>query len=291
MKTKTIFKILLVIALFFSFGSCQKEKLKVAEEMGEEEVIAETVWGELLGESDDVGSLLHGNSYLNANLENDPIYDAKNRPSTSGQRIVTIEQIPGESQWPGFPKKVTIQYIDWQIGQGPIKNGFMYIILNGPIDRPGTSRIITTENYTVGGNLIEGTKTIARVDATNWQITLVGGKITFEDGTFATREMTRNRKWVSGMRTPFFIWDDEFEITGNASGTRRNGVGYSATITNPILMKMACRWFVSGTIEMVSNNNTIIIDYGDGECDNIATVTVNGETQEITIKPRPRPRP
>jgi hypothetical protein len=167
----------------------------------------------------------------------------------------------------------------------------MFIVLDGPIDRPGTSRVITTEDFTVGGNLIEGTQTVARVDLTNWQISLVGGKITFEDGTIATREMVRNREWVAGTLTPFFVWDDEFEIAGNTSGTRRNGVGYTSTITQPILMKMACRWFVSGTIEIVTGNNTVVIDYGDGECDNIATVTINGETQEIIIRPRPRPRP
>ncbi len=291
MKTKSIFKIFLALAFALPFLACQKEKLEVAAEIGEEEVIADGVWGELLGETDDVGSLLHFNSYLNANLKSDPIYDAKNRPPSSGQRIVTIEQIPGNSQWQGFPKKITIQFINWQIGQGPIKNGFVFIVLNGPIDRPGTSRVVTTQDFTVGGNLVEGTKTVARIDQTNWQITLAGGKITFEDGTFATRNMTRNRKWVAGTLTPFFIWDDEFEITGNTNGTRRNGASYTATITKPILVKMACKWFVSGTKEMVSNNNTVILDYGDGECDNIATVTVNGETREITIRPRPRPKP
>jgi len=289
MKTPSYLKLLMAALVIFAFSACQKEKEDPALLLAEEEVIEETLWAELLGEVDDIGSLLHGNDYLNASPKNDNELDVKNRPTTSGQRIVTVEQIPGESAWPRFPRKVTIQYIDWQVGQGPVKNGFKYIVLNGPIDKPGTSRIITTQDYTVGGNLIEGTKTIARLDATNWKITLVGGKTTFEDGTIATREMTRNRKWVAGTLTPFFIWDDEFEITGNTNGTRRNEVTYTSTITKPILRKMACKWFVSGTKEMISNNNTIIIDYGDGECDNIATVTVNGETREITMRPSPRP--
>jgi hypothetical protein len=59
----------------------------------------------------------------------------------------------------------------------------------------------------------------------------------------------------------------------------------------PLLKKMSCRWIVSGTIEMQAGENLVILDYGDGECDNIATITVNGETTEITLPQHPRPRP
>jgi hypothetical protein len=149
--------------------------------------------------------------------------------------------------------------------------------------------VITFDDYTIDANLIEGTKTIFNQDATSFSVTLEGCKITFSDGTFITREMERQREWIAGMDTPFNIWDDEFLITGFTSGTNRDGLEYSHTITQALHKMMNCRWFVAGTIEMQAGDNIVILDYGDGDCDNQATITVNGESWQITLPMGPRP--
>jgi len=50
------------------------------------------------------------------------------------------------------------------------------------------------------------------------------------------------------------------------------------------VIKNSCRWIVEGTIEMVSNSKTTVLDYGMGECDNQATITVNGNINDITLR-------
>lgn len=56
-------------------------------------------------------------------------------------------------------------------------------------------------------------------------------------------------------------------------------------ITNPLVKIEDCDYIVSGTIEFQQNGETIaVIDYGDGECDDIATVTKDGETFDISLK-------
>ena len=42
--------------------------------------------------------------------------------------------------------------------------------------------------------------------------------------------------------------------------------------------------FVSGITNInVSDGTVIVVDYGDGTCDNVATVTTNGVSETITL--------
>ena len=75
--------------------------------------------------------------------------------------------------------------------------------------------------------------------------------------------------------------DDVFKITGNASGKTLEGNTYVMNITKPLIRSLDCFWITSGTIEKVINETTvIIIDFGQGECDNIATKQVGDEEPE-----------
>jgi hypothetical protein len=40
---------------------------------------------------------------------------------------------------------------------------------------------------------------------------------------------------------------------------------------------------VSGVITFVRNNNPATLDYGNGDCDNLAVFTINGNSYNVTI--------
>ncbi|MEE4177081.1 MAG: hypothetical protein V2I46_06175 [Bacteroides sp.] len=294
MKTKiTLGLLAFSLILLFGTNSCQKETefSEPSLRLAEEEAIVEGYYTEALSEAEDVSNVMQQNNYQNHQNGPGSGTGPGGGPEVSGERIITVEQVEGESDYPGFPKLITIEFIEWQVGQGRVKDGIIYIWTDGPMRAIGTTRIITFEDFTVDGNLIEGTKTISNLDGVNLTITLEGGKITFTDGSFITREMERNREWIAGLETPFFVWDDEFLFTGSCYGLNRDGVEYTNTITNALHKKMSCRWIVAGTIEMQVGETLTVLDYGDGECDNLATITVDGETTEITLPQQPRPRP
>ena len=48
-----------------------------------------------------------------------------------------------------------------------------------------------------------------------------------------------------------------------------------------------CGHFVEGEMEVYKsrNNKTYEYDFGDGTCDNLADLTIDGSTTEITMKP------
>jgi len=166
------------------------------------------------------------------------------------------------------------------------KNGMIIITQTGGPLQDTFTRTITFNKFNINGNQIEGTKTITKTATYTFTITFEG-KITFKDGTTHTRSFTRTRTWIAGYDTPFNVWDDEYSIEGSAQGTNRRGISYTSTITSPLIIKTSCPYIVAGTIELVvgANANTITINYGDenSNCDANATVTVNGEVNQIQL--------
>jgi hypothetical protein len=159
---------------------------------------------------------------------------------------------------------------------------------------PGTTRSITFEDFYIDSVKVEGVRTITNISADEssapmFKTELVGGKLTWNDGTFATRDSEHTRTW-SRAETPA---QDESFVEGSAEGVNRDGENYSSTITERLVFKRRCGtqgYFfpVSGVIETVAPGATIVIDYGDGECDNLAEVTINGETKTIELDVKAR---
>ena len=83
-------------------------------------------------------------------------------------------------------------------------------------------------------------------------------------------------------------WSDNvYLITGHWTTTRKNGTVVSAEIVTPLRRELACRFLVSGTIDLTKNDSHGILDFGDGECDNMATLTLDdGTVIEITLPKR-----
>jgi len=276
--------LILGAALIFGFSSCQKESaIETSIQNAEDEAVSESVFSQALSEADDLGEFtaLFGEEPGDVVVES--VAPPVTPPVVSGSRLVTI------TPQTGFPRTITIDFTNWKVGEQREKNGIIRIVISGPMHRAGTSRTVTFENFTIGGNRIEGTKTVTNVDGNEITIRLVGGKITFQDGTTLTREVNRVRRWVLGMGTPKFIWDDEYRITGTVAGINRAGKAYSVEITTPLVRRMACLWIVQGAITMTTGDRKLVLDYGTGTCDDLATVTANGETREIVL-PRTPPR-
>ncbi len=193
-------------------------------------------------------------------------------------------------------KTVTIDYGDGCEGPGGrTRAGVIRISYSDHRLVPGAFRTATFDGFSVDGVLIEGTRTVENIsesldDDPVFSITLTGGKLTFEDETEATRDSERTRYWFRA-NNPL---NDEVGVEGNASGTRRDGVNYSVEIISRIIYKRACwssRVFipVSGIKKYTTDDNEVIVDYGDGRCDNEVTITINGGdpiTKVITPKGR-----
>ncbi len=99
--------------------------------------------------------------------------------------------------------------------------------------------------------------------------------VTWEDGSFASKEGVKVREWIEGQGTP--AWGDNvFLITGNGTFTKKDGTVLSAQVVEPLRRELACRFLVSGIVNLAKNENTGVLNYGDGTCDDLATISING---------------
>jgi hypothetical protein len=192
-------------------------------------------------------------------------------------------------------KVMTIDFGDGCEGpHGEVRKGKMIITYVGKRNEAGSTRTVTLENYFVDSVGIEGTRTIENVTAKNDSMrtirtTMTNGKITFADGTFATRTADHTKVMYRGG----LEGEDYSTITGSANGTKRDGALYSATILEALKYKRGCGEIhvvipVSGIKEVVNGDTTATFDYGDGTCDNEVSVTVDGVTTVETIEPKGR---
>lgn len=194
-------------------------------------------------------------------------------------------------------KIVTVDYGDGCEGPGGrIRKGKLIINYNEHRLIPGAFRIVTFEDFFIDDTQVEGVRSVENIsvdldDNPTFESTLEDGKLTFEDGTIATRDASHIITWFRE-NNPL---NDERTVEGGANGTRRNGVVYDVEILERLVWKRACTLEgvfipIGGVKQVTWGANVAIIDYGDGEtCDNEVTVTINdGEPEVRTINPRRR---
>ena len=185
-------------------------------------------------------------------------------------------------------KKVTIDF-----GEGcTLRNGNFVsgkILLEYEKNTNTATRMITYsfENFYFNRKNIVGGGSILRERSNsngNHQSTKTFNiKVTWPDGLFASKVGVKIREWIEGQNTP--AWGDNvFLITGHGVFTKKNGTVLSAEVIEPLRRELACRFLVSGVVNLTKNSNTAILNYGDGTCDDLATISINGgEEREIHL--------
>ncbi len=157
------------------------------------------------------------------------------------------------------------------------------------IDLDAKTKIITysLDDFFIDDIQFEGTKTVTRQrmnENGNPQYMMdLDLKVTFADGTEASRKGTKTREWVEGVLNG--NWGDNvFLITGAWETNFANGNTHSTTITTALRREASCRFLVSGVVDLVRTNYSGVLDYGDGSCDNLALFTnSDGEEREIRL--------
>lgn len=185
-------------------------------------------------------------------------------------------------------REITIDFGDGCEIRGNTLSG--KIIMTYTRNKEDRNKMITKtfENFYFNAKQILGSKSILKqwptddenpIFTKNVDITVV-----WPDGTEASRLGTRVKEWVEGFRSG--VWSDNvFEVTGNWTTTFKNGNVHSAEVIVPLRREAICRFFVSGSIDIDRPNRSGVLDFGDGECDNMATFTSDdGEIKEITLR-------
>ena len=259
------------------------------EAEAEADVIFDGIFDDVAGVNDEVGMGTGiGNFGRPANNDGNGYLDQA-RTDSGGVRCFTVTVTPLQ---PGvFPKTVVLDFGTGCLGHdGRTRKGKITTVYTGRLSVPGSEATTTFTNFYVDSIKVEGTHIAKNTSTSNnrsFTLKVIAGKLSKPSGNYT--EWNKLKTWVQteGNGTPNFLLDDVFSITGNANGTVKFGTNmmqWTTTITSPIIRKYTCRWPVSGTVEMTRNSRTSTLDYGNGTCDNKATLTINGNVRIITLR-------
>ncbi|QNJ96910.1 hypothetical protein [Constantimarinum furrinae] len=173
-----------------------------------------------------------------------------------------------------------------QLNNGSVVSG-MITLEYGPFTAGTRTINYTFDEFTYNGNGVAGGGEIFREIANsngNPQST-INEEITvsFPNTTVtATRNGLRVAEWVEGIGTGTWL-DNVYHITGNWDTVFTNGFQRSGEVTETLVRKLNCLYLVSGMLEVQQEGLTAAIDWGEGECDNLATFIFNGQEYPIIL--------
>jgi hypothetical protein len=276
---KTIFKGFPVIFLMIlSFSSCVKQEQETDEtDSTSENFTATSIASDMGNISDEAGRTNAISSF---------------RSSEESAVLSSCASLKFDTIVHTNPDSITVNFgaNNCLCNDERYRRGSLLITFNGKYKDSLTTITITSQNYFVNDHGVKGTK-ITKNLGHNAQGHLVYDlteniEVTKTNGGVIKLDAKRQREWISGENT--LIWsDDKYSITGSASGTNSNGRSFTSLITKPLIrdMRVLCRKnFVSGAIQHTPfKKPTRTIDFGNGDCTNKATVTINGRVYDITL--------
>ncbi len=170
------------------------------------------------------------------------------------------------------------------LNNGSVVSGKINLEYGGIV--AGTRTInYTFEDYTYNGHGVTGGGEIVRdIENDNGNPSSTVNEtitVSFSNTDItATRVGLRVAEWIEGVGSGTWT-DNVYSITGNWNTTFSNGFSRSGEVTQPLIRKLSCIYLVSGTLTISQQALAGTLDFGDGTCDNKATLTFNG--QEYTI--------
>jgi hypothetical protein len=286
MKTKILLMITALTVL--SFSSCKKDSStsgavdQASLNLADDDAVTDVVYEDVFNTADNATIIL---DQMAKSL------DARSLTVVSDSCPVITVTRPTANLW---PKTVTVDYGTSCTGiNDNVRSGKIIIEVTGPRLQAGSKRTITFANYFFNGIKVEGTKVLENMGYNNNQnlvisVKLTDGKLTLPDGKTIERTVDHQREWTAGLLTKN-IWDDECLITGTSTGKNIDGVAYTNTIMTALHWTRACRFLVSGVVNIQrEGKDPVQLDYGNGDCDAKAVVTKNGVTTEILLKNKHR---
>ena len=207
-----------------------------------------------------------------------------------GCQGVVITIVPGENSTLEVPRGVlTVDFgVTGCTVRGNVRTGKLIFTYSGRRFQPGSTVVTTTDNYTINGIMLEGTRTLTNVTgsssaAPKFNVELVNGKATFlADGTTAERESDITWQWSRAANPS----DDYLSIDQSsvASGKTRGGRTYTVSLSKALKFKRFCGIAVEGIKKyIIDESKEITVDYGNGDCDKSVVITVNGVTRNLSV--------
>ena len=284
MLIKPVLKILVIATNTFSLASCKKDKADAIDEIETTFEISEnqTISDNIDQDATDVGEEAAARNGLlgGANLCGTPILM---------NWIGNCATITVTGNFPA--KNIKIDFGTGCIGlNGKVRRGVINILLTDSLRNPGSIATTTFENYFVNGYKREGTivrtnTTVAGTGTRSYNRTVTNGKITAPDNRVWTHSCNLNITQIAGILTLCDVRDDTYTIEGTRTVTNAEGRTRTGTTQTALQKKVSCSNIDQGILKIQGPNHYALIDFGNGTCDNQATISIDGRpARTITLR-------
>ena len=305
MKKSTFFTRLITAAFFASLVmiACKKENsssLSPAEEEQvanyssesetENEVVFNDVFDNVIGVNTEVG--IGGTGVFGRLSSSD---SRENGVDTLACVKVSITLLNAPAR---FPMKIVIDFGTGCVGRdGHTRSGKIIAEYSGKLTEPGNSATTRFDGFKFDSISVQGTHKITNTTASGsnqrqFTIDVTDAKLSKPNGNYSLWTGSRVITQIEGNGTPLYPLDDIFKVTGSSHGQIKHGdlvYTWKSEITEPLIKKFTCHWISKGIVkvrrEALSSNSqwVAVLDYGAGDCDFLATLTINGTSHQIQL--------
>jgi len=305
MKKSSLFTQLITAAFLTSLTmvACKKEQsgsLSPAEEEQaanyssqtetENEVVFNDVFDNVMGVNSEVG--IGGTGIFGRVASNGREMNLDSLPSCT---IVSISYLNAPAR---FPMKIVIDFGTGCIGRdGHKRSGKIITEYTGRLIEPGSSATTRFEGFMFDSISVQGTHKITNTTAAGsnqrqFTIDVTDAKLIKPNGDYSLWSSHRVITQIEGNGTPQIPQDDIFKVTGSVHGKIKHGnliYGWQSEIIEPLIKKFICHWISKGVVrvkrETLPDNSQWVatLDYGQGDCDYLATLTINGTAHQIQL--------
>jgi len=264
----------------------QEASLATAESNAEAEFVFNDVFDNVMGVNNDVGMQGTGvfGRFINTN-------SGSERPASCFTVAITQLEAPSV-----FPLQIVIDFGTGCEGRdGHVRRGKIIATYTGRLIVAGKKATTVFDGFYIDSIKVEGSETIANtstVGIRQFTVDVDNAKLSKPNGNYTEWNNHKIITQTEGLATPEIALDDGFTIEGNSNGRmKRNDLlaTWESVIDVPLVKEFICRWIVKGVIKTTlgagSSGNAwvAVLDYGQGDCDRYATVTINGTAHEISL--------
>lgn len=213
---------------------------------------------------------------------------------------LTIGQCPQVTVTPksstdSFPATMTIDFGNGCNWRGHDVSGKIVLTVSGKVSNGNATLEGQVADLNIDDNHL-GCKIVIKTGSgssalRNMTLTVTEGTLITDDNkTVNIQNITMTRTQVEGQNTTVnnggmaSFQDDVFEIVVTGTGTGSNGEAFELSTPTTLRRSMTCRWIATGEVTVESGLKSAGINFGSGECDNQAVVTIAGEEKTINLK-------
>lgn len=213
--------------------------------------------------------------------------------------VLTLSQCPEikitkAAQNTTYPLKITINADKGCQWRGHTIAGSAEFTLDKSISSGGAALVGKVQQFSIDNAQLNGDlegkfgpadkpQSDVRFTFTNFQVITQKGKTLHFANLTAQRLQTAGQLTVVKKDGKPALEDDVFTLQIAGNGKTAEGVTFTVSTETPVTRTMTCRWIALGKIVIKTGPVNNYIDFGNGACDNEATLKVGSEVKTVQL--------